>query len=97
MERMFRTIAMGVVAAALIGSPAVSAETMTPLERVASTPKGELKSPYADIAAVAHQGRQIYRSLDCGGCHGGGGGGGMAARARARRTWSDPCRPTARS
>ena len=78
MARMFTTIAMG-VAAALIGSPAASAETMTPLERVMSTPKGELKSPYADIAAVAEQGRQIYRSLDCGGCHGGGGGGGMAA------------------
>jgi mono/diheme cytochrome c family protein len=79
MERMFERIAMSVVAVGLIGSPAASAEIMTPLERVASTPKGELKSPYADIAAVAEQGRQIYRSLDCGGCHGGGGGGGMAA------------------
>src|SRR5262245_54981060 len=77
MERMFDRIAMSVVAVGLIGSPAASAETMTPLDRVASTPKGELKSPYADIAAVAEQGRQIYRSLDCGGCDGGGGG--MAA------------------
>src|SRR5499426_90622 len=79
MERMFDRIAMSVVAVGLIGSPAASAETMTPLDRVASTPKGELKSPYADIAAVAEQGRQIYRSHDCNGCHGGGGGGGMAA------------------
>src|SRR5262245_55096746 len=78
MERMFSRIAMSVVAVGLIGSPATSAEAMTPLERVASTPKGELQSPYADIAAVAEQGRQICRSLDCGGCHGGGGGG-MAA------------------
>lgn len=79
MARMFHKIATSVVAAGLIGSPAASAKTMTPLERVASTPRGELKSPYADIAAVAEQGRRIYRSLDCGGCHGGGGGGGMAA------------------
>jgi mono/diheme cytochrome c family protein len=77
MVSAFSKIAVGVVAA-LIGS-AASAESMTPLERVARTPKGELKSPYADIATVAEQGRQIYRSLDCGGCHGGGGGGGMAA------------------
>ena len=45
---------------------------MTPMERVASTPKGQLKSPYTDFA-------KIYMSLDCNGCHGGGGGGGMAA------------------
>ena len=52
---------------------------MTPMERVASTPKGQLKSPYADFASVAEEGLKIYRSLDCNGCHGGGGGGGMAA------------------
>jgi mono/diheme cytochrome c family protein len=78
MVSAFSKIAVGVVAA-LIGSPAASSETMTPLERVINTPKGALKSPYTDIWAVAEQGRQIYRSLDCGGCHGGGGGGGMAA------------------
>ena len=49
MARIFNRIAMSVVAVGLIGSPAASAETMTRLERVASTPKGELKSPYADI------------------------------------------------
>lgn len=52
---------------------------MTPMERVASTPKGQLKSPYTDFASVAKEGHKIYMSLDCGGCHGGGGGGGMAA------------------
>jgi mono/diheme cytochrome c family protein len=76
---MVHKIAMSAVAAILGSSLAASAETMTPLERVARTPKGELESPYPDIATVAEQGRQIYRSLDCGGCHGGGGGGGMAA------------------
>jgi mono/diheme cytochrome c family protein len=79
MARISNRIAIGVIAASLIGSPAASAETMTPLERVASTTKGQLKSPYADFSAVSEQGRRIYRSLDCGGCHGGGGGGGMAA------------------
>jgi mono/diheme cytochrome c family protein len=58
---------------------ATAADIMTPLDRVTSTPKGLLKSPYPDVASVAEQGRAIYRSLDCGGCHGGGGGGGMAA------------------
>ena len=49
------------------------------MQRVASAPKGQLKSPYTDVARVAAQGLAIYRRLDCGGCHGGGGGGGMAA------------------
>ena len=68
-----------IVAAAIGDGHAGAAETMTPLERLASTPKGQLKSPYADFASVAEEGLKIYRSLDCGGCHGGGGGGGMAA------------------
>ncbi len=68
-----------IVAAAIGGGDAGAAETMTPLERLASTPKGQLKSPYADFASVAEEGLKIYRSLDCNGCHGGGGGGGMAA------------------
>jgi mono/diheme cytochrome c family protein len=68
------------LAAALIcsGNPA-HAESMSPLEKVASVPKGQLKSPYPDFASVAEEGRRIYFSLDCNGCHGGGGGGGMAA------------------
>ena len=47
----------------------------TPLERAASTPKGQLKSPYADFASVAEEGHRKYMAA---GCHGGGGGG-MAA------------------
>jgi mono/diheme cytochrome c family protein len=69
----------GLIIAALIGSGDVSAEdTMTPLDRVASTPKGQLKNPYVDFANAAEEGHRIYMSLDCSGCHGGGGGGGMA-------------------
>ena len=54
-------------------------DTLTPLQRVAITPKGELKSPYSDFGSVADEGHRIYMSLDCSSCHGGGGGGGMAA------------------
>jgi mono/diheme cytochrome c family protein/peptidoglycan hydrolase CwlO-like protein len=55
------------------------AEIMTPLEREASTPKGQLKSPFRDFASVAEEGRRKYMAAGCNGCHGGGGGGGMAA------------------
>jgi mono/diheme cytochrome c family protein len=73
-------VLLSLLLGALIGAgDADAAETMTPLQRVASTPKGQLKSPYADFASVAEEGQRIYRSLDCNGCHGGGGGGGMAA------------------
>jgi mono/diheme cytochrome c family protein len=55
-----------------------AAEMMTPIERLATTPKGQLKSPYTEVASVAAEGHKIYLKLDCNGCHGGGGGGGMA-------------------
>jgi len=70
-------LAVGIAILAISGRVA-AAETMTPLERVFSTPKGQLKTPYPNFAEVADEGYKIYRSLDCGGCHGGGGGGGMA-------------------
>jgi mono/diheme cytochrome c family protein len=54
------------------------AKTMTPLERIAITPKGQLKNPYADFASVAEEGHHLYMAAGCNGCHGGGGGGGMA-------------------
>ena len=79
MSGMLDRMVMVVIVATLMNWPLAAAETMTPLERLASTPKGQLKSPYADFAGVAEEGLKIYRSLDCGGCHGGGGGGGMAA------------------
>ncbi len=71
-------IGLTLVASTTVGDAAL-AESMTPMQRVASTPKGQLKSPYADFTSVAKEGLKIYRSLDCSGCHGGGGGGGMAA------------------
>ena len=60
-------------------SEVTAAETMTPLERLASTPKGQLNSPYRDFASVAEEGHRKYMAAGCNGCHGGGGGGGMAA------------------
>ena len=61
------------------GGEVTAAETMTPLERLASTPKGQLNSPYRDFASVAEEGHRKYMAAGCNGCHGGGGGGGMAA------------------
>ena len=75
-----RGILFALLAAALYGSGNAAAnETMTPFERAAITPRGQLKSPYPDVASVADEGHKIYMSHDCSGCHGGGGGGGMAA------------------
>ena len=65
--------------AALACVDIAAAETMAPMERVMGMARGQLKSPYPDFASVAEEGRKIYSSHDCGGCHGGGGGGGMAA------------------
>jgi mono/diheme cytochrome c family protein len=83
-RRRYFELVTGLLLAVCIVMPTISgrvtaAETMTPLARVFSTPKGQLKSPYPDVAEVADEGYKIYKSLDCGGCHGGGGGGGMAA------------------
>ena len=75
-----RGILIGLTVAALSGaSGAAAKEAMTPFERAVITPRGELQSPYPDIALVAQEGHKIYMSHDCNGCHGGGGGGGMAA------------------
>jgi mono/diheme cytochrome c family protein len=58
---------------------ALASEGMTPIERAANTPKGELKNPYTDFTKVAEEGHRKYMAAGCNGCHGGGGGGGMAA------------------
>jgi mono/diheme cytochrome c family protein len=57
-------------------SPA--AAVMTPQQRVDSTPKGSLKNPYnpSQEDKVA-QGKELFQSYSCSGCHGGTGGGGM--------------------
>ncbi len=80
MPRTISGILVGLILVALTGAGhAAAGENMTPLERLARTPVGQLKSPYADFASVAEEGHKIYLSHDCNGCHGGGGGGGMAA------------------
>ena len=80
MQSTISRILVGLILAALAGAgPSAANETITPLERVASAPKGDLKNPFTDVASVAEEGHKIYMSHDCGSCHGGGGGGGMAA------------------
>jgi mono/diheme cytochrome c family protein len=80
MHRTVGGILILLTLAALAGGGVVTAaEIMTPLERAASTPKGQLNSPYPDFASVAEEGRRKYMAAGCNGCHGGGGGGGMAA------------------
>ena len=80
MPRTARGILLALTFAALIGGgEAVAGNAVTPFERAAGTPRGQLHSPYADFASVAEEGHKIYLSHDCNGCHGGGGGGGMAA------------------
>jgi mono/diheme cytochrome c family protein len=61
-------------------APAGGAPTgaMNPIQRVHSTPKGQLKNPYKDDdAAAVAAGSKAYFRAGCNGCHGGNGGGGM--------------------
>ena len=52
---------MGLILATFTGwGDAKAEESMTPFERAVSTPKGQLKSPYADFASVAEEGHKIY-------------------------------------
>ena len=79
MANNLHKLLLGAAIAALVGGDVAAAETKTPMERVTSTPRGQLKSPYTDFSSVAEDGRKLFQANDCGGCHGGGGGGGMAA------------------
>ena len=79
MTKNLHWILLGAITVGLIGGDVVAAETSTPMQRAMNTPRGQLKSPYIDVASVAEQGRKLFQAYDCGGCHGGGGGGGMAA------------------
>jgi mono/diheme cytochrome c family protein len=59
-------------------APAAAGGATTPMARVDSTPKGQLKNPYKDDnAAIVAAGKDFYFHAGCNGCHGGGGGGGM--------------------
>lgn len=57
--------------------PAEMMVGMTPRERVAATPKGELKNPYTDDEEMISVGKSLFFGNSCNGCHGGTGGGGM--------------------
>ena len=50
---------------------------MTPSERVAAVSKGKLKNPYTGNKEMIEEGKGLYFSKSCNGCHGGTGGGGM--------------------
>jgi mono/diheme cytochrome c family protein len=59
-------------------APAAAAGLMTPIQRAESAPRGSLKNPYNPSQAdrVA-EGKELFQSYSCSGCHGGTGGGGM--------------------
>jgi len=71
------SLAAPILRAADDGNVVASGGIMTPLDRVAATPKGELKNPYTDYVSAAADGHKKYFSAGCNGCHGGGGGGGI--------------------
>jgi len=48
-----------------------------PLEVAKAAPYGTLRNPYTDNAEKIEEGKKLYFSNSCNGCHGGGGGGGM--------------------
>ncbi|MES1179700.1 MAG: cytochrome c, partial [Hyphomicrobium sp.] len=48
-----------------------------PLEVDKANPIGTMKNPYTDQPDKIEEGKKLYFSYSCNGCHGGGGGGGM--------------------
>lgn len=51
--------------------------SMTAYERVKATEPGTLKNPYTGDKTAEEEGKKLYLSNSCNGCHGGTGGGGM--------------------
>lgn len=49
----------------------------SPLEYAAGVEKGKLKNPYTGNEEAIKEGKGLYFSYSCNGCHGGGAGGGM--------------------
>ena len=49
MTKNLHWILLGAIIAGLMGGDVAAAETMTPMERVMSTPRGQLQSPYIDF------------------------------------------------
>jgi len=61
MHRTVIGILIGLMLAAPIRNGEVAAaEMLTPLERVANTPKGQLKNPYLDFTSIAEEGHRKY-------------------------------------
>ena len=58
-------------------APAAVGTPVSPAERVASAPRGTLKNPYTGQEDKIAQGKELFMSYSCSGCHGGTGGGGM--------------------
>lgn len=63
-------------AATWLAEPLAAVRTST-LAAGASNPMPEVRNPYADDPGAMVQGRQLYLSFNCAGCHGGAGGGGI--------------------
>ena len=79
-------VRIAVAAAFLVGGAAFADDqpaaasadtTMPPAQRAASTPKGQLKNPYNGQPDKEAEGKKLFNSYGCSGCHGGTGGGGM--------------------
>lgn len=51
--------------------------SMSPIDRIKATEKGKLKNPYTENAEAIAEGKHLFLSNSCNGCHGGTGGGGM--------------------
>ena len=68
MPRTVKRFSIFVLLATLIGGQTAAAEIMTPFERAATTPKGQLTSPYPDFATVAEDGHRKYMAAGCNGC-----------------------------
>jgi cytochrome c oxidase cbb3-type subunit III len=63
-------------AATWLAEPIAAVRTST-LAAGASNPLPEIRNPYADDPGAMAQGRQLYLSFNCAGCHGAAGGGGI--------------------
>jgi cytochrome c oxidase cbb3-type subunit III len=63
-------------AATWLAEPLAAVRTST-LAAGASNPVPEIRNPYADDPGAIAQGRQLFLSFNCAGCHGGAGGGGI--------------------
>ena len=59
-----------------LAEPLAAVRTST-LAAGASNPPPEIRNPYADDPRAIAQGRQLFMSFNCAGCHGGAGGGGI--------------------